>query len=93
MKSNKYFIWVTSTWVKNSNIYFWYLSEFKNLRLYGAFEFRRPVVGIRDPKIVKQLAVKDFDYFSDHRVIITEDIDPWFGKILISLQGQRWKGK
>lgn len=58
----------------------------------GAFEFRRPVVTIRDPKIIKQLAVKDFDYFMDHRVVITEDIDPMFGKMLTALTGQRWKG-
>lgn len=50
------------------------------------------MVLIRDPKLVKQMAVKDFDYFMDHRVIITEDIDPMFGKALVSLKGQKWKG-
>lgn len=40
---------------------------------------------------MKQLAVKDFEYFTDHRVIITEEIDPMFGKSLVSLKGQKWK--
>lgn len=61
-------------------------------RVSGLFEFRRPVVLIRDPKLIKHLAVKDFEYFMDHRVVITEDIDPLFGKSLVSLKGQKWKG-
>ncbi|CRL06050.1 CLUMA_CG019295, isoform A [Clunio marinus] len=36
-------------------------------RVSGLFEFRLPVLFLRDPKIVKQMAVKDFDYFMDHR--------------------------
>lgn len=48
---------------------------------------------VRDPKIVKQLAIKEFDYFMDHRSVITENIDPMFGKALVSLTGQKWKGR
>ncbi|CAG9808691.1 unnamed protein product [Chironomus riparius] len=65
--------------------------EFENEKVSGLFEFRRPVVLIRDPQIIKQLTVKDFDHFMDHRVLITEDIDPLFGKNLVSLSGQKWK--
>lgn len=57
------------------------------------FEFRRPVVMIRDPKLIKLLAVKEIDHFMDHRVVITEEIDPMFGKALLSLKGQKWKGE
>lgn len=46
---------------------------------------------VRDPKIAKCLGVKDFDYFSDHRAIVPEDVDPMFGKTLISLKGQKWR--
>jgi len=66
-------------------------NQFEDEKVFGAFEFRRPVVSIRDPKIVKHLAVKDFDHFSDHRVLIKEDIDPLVGKLLTSLTGQKWK--
>ncbi|XP_070502406.1 probable cytochrome P450 9f2 [Chironomus tepperi] len=68
----------------------WY-NEFENEKLSGLFEFRRPVVLIRDPQIIKQLTIKDFDHFMDHRVLITEDIDPLFGKNLVSLTGDKWK--
>ena len=57
------------------------------------FEFRKPYVFIRDPKIAKQLAVKDFDYFMDHRTLISEDVDPLFGKALVVLTGQKWRGQ
>lgn len=60
-------------------------------RLSGLFEFRRPIVLLKDPKLIKLLAVKDFDYFTDHRSLISEDTDPMFGKTLIALQGQKWK--
>lgn len=56
------------------------------------FEFRKPVFLVRDPKLLKKMAVKDFDHFVDHRVIIDEDIDKMFGKSLISLTGNKWRG-
>jgi cytochrome P450 family 9 len=52
----------------------------------------KPVFLIRDPQIIKQIAVKDFEHFMDHRVFISEELDPLFGKSLPSLQGQKWKG-
>lgn len=59
----------------------WY-NEFQDEKVSGIFELRRPVALIRDPKIAKLLAVKDFDHFMDHRSVISEDVDPMFGKIL-----------
>ncbi|KAG5671809.1 hypothetical protein PVAND_001984 [Polypedilum vanderplanki] len=68
----------------------WY-NEFKNERLSGLFEFRRPAVLVKDPKLIKQLAVKDFEHFMDHRSVIDEDVDPLFGKNLIALKGNKWR--
>jgi cytochrome P450 family 9 len=59
----------------------------------GIFEFSRPIFIVRDPQLIKKMTVKDFDYFMDHRVVVTEDFDVLFGKSLISLQGQKWKGE
>jgi len=53
----------------------------------------KPIFIVRDPQLIKQLTVKDFDSFSDHRILVTEDVDVLFGKSLISLKGQKWKGK
>ena len=64
---------------------------FINSRISGLFEFRRPVVLIKDPQIIKHLTIKDFDHFMDHRILITDDIDPLLGKNLVSLTGDKWK--
>lgn len=47
---------------------------------------------VRDPKLIKKLTVKDFDSFPDHRMPVSEDIDPMFGRVLFSLKGQKWRG-
>lgn len=47
-------------------------------RIFGMFDFRKPFYFIRDPEIIKQLAVKDFDHFENHRSFIDEDVDLLF---------------
>ncbi|KAG5671506.1 hypothetical protein PVAND_001700 [Polypedilum vanderplanki] len=68
----------------------WY-NDFKEEKISGIFEFSRPIFIIRDPQLIKRMTVKDFDFFTDHRVIITENNDILLGKSLISLCGQKWK--
>lgn len=36
--------------------------------------------------------MKDFDSFLDHKMLLSEDVDPLFGRALFSLTGQKWKG-
>ncbi len=55
------------------------------------FDFRKPMYSVRDPDVVKQLAVKDFDHFEDHRSFVDEKVDPMFGNSLISLKGSKWR--
>lgn len=50
-----------------------------------------PVLIIRDLELIKQILVKDFDHFLDHRGFIPEDAEPLFGKNLFSLTGPKWK--
>lgn len=46
---------------------------------------------IKDPELIKQITVKDFDHFVNHQKLISEDIDPMFGKNLTALTDQKWK--
>lgn len=63
-----------------------------NFRYYGMFEFRKPLLAIRDRELIKQITVKDFEHFLDHRETpITEDVEPLFGKSLFMLRGQKWR--
>lgn len=61
---------------------------------YGGFYmFSLPIFLINDPDLIKTITVKDFEYFTDHRSLISLDYgaeDVW-NKGLFSLKGQRWR--
>ena len=56
------------------------------------FEYKHPVYFIRDPEIIKNLTIKEFEHFTDHRLVIDENVEPLFAKGLFGLTGQKWKG-
>lgn len=60
-------------------------------RYVGVMDFATPTVIVRDPKLIKEIAVKNFDNFPDHRSFVTEEMDPVFGKNVFSLKGDRWR--
>lgn len=64
---------------------------FPNDRFVGTFEFTRPAVFIRDIELVKRIAIKDFEHFLDHRTVVDDKVDPFWGRSLFSLKGQEWK--
>lgn len=57
----------------------------------GAFDFVRPVFVIRDPELIKNLAIKNFDSFPDHKSFIDDTVDPLFGGNLFNMGGERWR--
>ncbi|XP_072397509.1 cytochrome P450 9e2-like [Diabrotica undecimpunctata] len=60
-------------------------------RYLGIYQFTTPVLFIKDLDLVKQIGIKDFDHFMDHRSVINEDSDPLVAKNLFSITGQKWK--
>ncbi|CAK1596642.1 unnamed protein product [Parnassius mnemosyne] len=66
-------------------------NAFPEERFVGRFEFLNPVVMIKDIELIKKITVKDFEHFLDHRSIVNENVDPFFGRNLISLKGEEWK--
>lgn len=61
------------------------------VRYLGAYQFTLPTLILKDPDLIKQICIRDFDHFVDHRSFVTEESDPLFGKNLFSLKGQRWR--
>ncbi|KMQ94343.1 cytochrome p450 9e2, partial [Lasius niger] len=57
----------------------------------GMFDMTNPLIVIRDPDLIKSIALKYFDLFPDHRTMIEEHQDPLFGKNLFALKGERWR--
>ncbi|XP_026752035.2 cytochrome P450 9e2-like isoform X2 [Galleria mellonella] len=66
-------------------------NAFPKERFTGKYDFINPTVVIRDIELAKQIGIKDFDYFLDHRIFLNEKTDPFFGRSLISLKGNEWK--
>ncbi|XP_014476474.1 PREDICTED: uncharacterized protein LOC106745409 [Dinoponera quadriceps] len=62
-----------------------------NAKYIGMMDKATPVVVLRDLELIKDVMVKDFEHFTDHAVIVTEECDPLFGKNIFSLCGDRWK--
>jgi hypothetical protein len=61
--------------------------KFKGSGIIGSFQFRTPVIVVYDPELIKLITVKDFDHFTDHFSVLTEEDDPLFGKFLFALKG------
>lgn len=50
-----------------------------------------PIYLVRDPELFKQIAIKDFDNFQDHKSLIDTNVDKLFGNTMFMMRGQRWK--
>ncbi|XP_063915540.1 cytochrome P450 9e2-like [Zophobas morio] len=62
-----------------------------NTRYVGTYQFFRPSLLVKDPDLIKQITVKDFDHFLDHRSLIPEDSEPLWSKNLFALTGKAWR--
>ncbi|XP_053974628.1 cytochrome P450 9e2-like [Hylaeus volcanicus] len=60
-------------------------------RYVGFYHRMAPVVMLRDPELIKSVAIKNFDHFPDHRTFTSGEPDPFFSSNLLLLRGDRWK--
>ncbi|KAH8391653.1 hypothetical protein KR200_008186 [Drosophila serrata] len=67
-------------------------------KFFGIFEQRQPLIMVRDPDLIKQITIKDFEHFINHRNVFatSSDDDPHdmsnlFGSSLFSMRDARWK--
>ncbi|KXJ69997.1 hypothetical protein RP20_CCG025203 [Aedes albopictus] len=69
--------------------------KYPGVKVFGMFDLMTPTYVIRDPELIKQVGVKDFDHFVDHvQGFGNSNYDHpnlLTGKTLFSLTGQRWK--
>ncbi|XP_072763800.1 cytochrome P450 9e2-like [Anoplolepis gracilipes] len=57
----------------------------------GMYDLSRPVIVLRDPELIKSIALKHFDMFMDHLSFIDETQDSIFGKNPFVLRGDKWR--
>lgn len=66
--------------------------QYPNERFIGLFGlFGRPTYLIRDPELIKQISIKDFEYFTNHLMDVHEDSDVLMCRTLFNMRDQRWK--
>jgi cytochrome P450 family 6 len=65
--------------------------DFKDDPYVGIFAFDQPGLVIRDLNLVKTILVKDAQIFIDRIITFNEVVDPFFGKTMFTLKGQRWR--
>ncbi|XP_011865322.1 PREDICTED: cytochrome P450 9e2-like [Vollenhovia emeryi] len=58
----------------------------------GVYDVKNPIVMLRDPQLIKLVTLRHFDAFKDHISFVDENQDPFFGKNLSVLRGDRWHG-
>lgn len=63
-----------------------FYNAYPNKRYMGFYQFLQPTLMIRDPELIKQITVKWFDAFPDHRSITTKDIDPMWAKNIFAMK-------
>ncbi|XP_043473495.1 cytochrome P450 9e2-like [Leptopilina heterotoma] len=61
-----------------------------NAKYFGFYDFSKPVIIIRDVDLLKSVAVKNFENFTDHGLIGPETRDQLFIRNLFNLKGQEW---
>ncbi|XP_055589830.1 probable cytochrome P450 9f2 [Uranotaenia lowii] len=69
---------------------------YPDAKMIGFFDLVNPIYMLRDPETIKQIAIKDFDFFSDHTPMLSpsevdEDTETLFGNSLFALRGQKWR--
>lgn len=64
--------------------------KFINEPYFGVFEAKSPILVIKDPELIKDVLVKDFNCFSDRGIYGDHKDDPW-ALNLINLERKRWR--
>ncbi|XP_063706635.1 probable cytochrome P450 9f2 [Culicoides brevitarsis] len=66
-------------------------NKFREHKLYGMFDMTVPMYVIKDPELIKQVMVKDFDHFVNHVPFLTSEGDALFGNSLFALLDEKWR--
>lgn len=74
-----------------ADMMYYVYNMFPGSRYSGYYQFCNPTLLIRDPELIKQMTIMDFDHFTDHRPLFYEDPKSPWSHSLIALKGKRWR--
>ena len=64
--------------------------KFENEPLIGIFDGNTPTLIVKDPELIKNVLIKDFDIFADRGLLVNEEVDP-LTLNLASIEPRRWR--
>lgn len=78
--------------LQRSNFFLHFDSLYQKFKghMGGFYIFFKPVIMLKDPSLIRQILIKDFDYFMDREMYVNEDYEPLTAH-LFSLKGDRWR--
>lgn len=69
--------------------------QLKQHKIYGVYNMRDPLYYLADPELIRQVGIKHFDVFSNHRQGIADDSatgdSSVMSKSLLTLRDRRWQ--
>ncbi|XP_051157199.1 cytochrome P450 9e2-like [Leptopilina boulardi] len=65
--------------------------KFPDAKYTGILQFQTPVIVLRDPDLIRDICIRNFDHFEDHESFVSNDVDPLLAKNLFFLRGKRWR--
>ncbi|XP_017782407.1 PREDICTED: cytochrome P450 9e2-like [Nicrophorus vespilloides] len=57
----------------------------------GVYMLSSPTLLLRDPDLIKQILIKDFDHFVNHKPFYPHDHDPLWNENLFALRDDKWR--
>lgn len=68
-----------------------FYKEFKDKPYFGVYEGRRPTLVLRDPNLVKQVLIKDFNSFYDRALFPFDKKKDYISNHLFNMCGEDWR--
>lgn len=66
--------------------------RFPNERFFGMYDMLgKTSYFLRDPELIRQVTITDFDHFVNHRFEFDEEGDPMLGRALFGMRDEKWR--
>lgn len=75
---------------KFANVFI-HFSQFPNVPYVGYYKFSSPAIVLRDPDLIKNVLIRDFDSFHGNDQHISEKLDPLLAVNPFLNVGEKWK--